>query len=203
MKFIKNTFPNQDFEPKREGYTKMKEPPMHALMMIALPVGAVTAAVLFVVAQRLTTVKLGLFNFPSLGLPLAVEIIIWLVAFVAFNAVMIPLHELLHALMFPEPLKSERVYFGFHNMGAFYAFYTEDLKRWQMLLSMATPFVVLTLTPWVLIVVYNVNLPLLMLAILYHAFTAAGDLIGIYLVLKNTPTNSVLKNKGYDTYYKR
>lgn len=203
MKFIKNQFPNMGFEPEIEGYTKMREPSMQTFMLSALPMGAAVAGVLFFVAQLLTSVKLQLFVFLRLNVPVVIEVLIFVIGFAVFNVVMIVVHEILHALVFPEPIKSDHIYFGFHKMGAVFAFYTEDMKRGQMLLSMATPFILLSMVPWTLIVIYNINAPLLMLALLYHAFMAVGDLMGIYLIVKNTPKNSVLKNKGYHTYFKQ
>jgi len=38
--------------------------------------------------------------------------------------------------------------------------------------------------------------------ILYHVTLAAGDLVGIYLILSGSPAGSYIKNKGYHTYYK-
>ena len=202
MKFLKNTFPNLDFEPEKEGYTKMKEPSIEKLMLIAIPVGVFATLVLYALAQVFTQTELEMFRISPIGLPIALDFLVMLVAFILFNIIIIVVHELVHALCFPEGLRSEHVGFGFHKSGAFFAFYTEALTRTRMILTMVAPFLLFTIVPWLLIIILNKNIPLLMMALLYHTFLASGDLVGLFLIIKNTPRGSVLKNKGYYTYYK-
>ncbi|MEX1307969.1 MAG: DUF3267 domain-containing protein [Eubacteriales bacterium] len=202
MRFLINEFPNMDFEPEKEGYTRMKEPSMEKLLLIAFPVGLFVCCVLFFLAQVFTQTQLKIFYFLDIGLPEIAEIILFIVGFVVFNVLITVLHEGVHALFFPEGIRSERVGFGFHKTGAFFAFYTEALSKNRMIITMLMPFVLFTLLPWLLVIILDCNIPLLMMALLYHAFLASGDLVGLYLVIKNTPRNSVLKNKGYYTYYK-
>ncbi len=202
MKFLKNTFPNTDFDPEKEGYTKMKEPRMETLLLIAYPVGFVVVFVLYILAQVLTSTSLDMFRFEPIGFDGVLGILVWLVVFVLFNVFIIIAHEGVHALCFPEGLRSDNVGFGFHKNGAFFAFYTEALSKRRMIITMLMPFLLFTIVPWLIMILINRNIPSLMMALLYHALLASGDLVGLYLVIKNTPRNSVLKNKGYYTYFK-
>ncbi len=180
----------------------MKEPSMETLLLIAYPVGFAAAAVLFFSAQMLTPASLQLFQFRLFGLHGLWEIAAFLFIFILFNIFIVIAHEGVHALCFPEGLRSDHVGFGFHKNGAFFAFYTEDLSKRRMIVTMLMPFILFTMVPWLLIILFNLNIPLLMMALLYHALLASGDLVGLFLIIKNTPKSSVLKNKGYYTYYR-
>jgi len=202
MKFLINTFPNMEFEPEKEGFTKMKEPALEKLMLLALPLGFAVAFLLYLMAQILTQTHLDMISLSSFGLHWALFLLVFTVGFLLFNVMLIVFHEGVHALCFPEGIRSEHVGFGFHKSGAFFAYYTEALPRWRMIFSMFVPFFLFSIVPLLVIIVLDKNIPLLMMAVLYHTLLAAGDLAGIILVLKNTPRGSVLKNKGYYTYYK-
>ena len=191
-----------DFEPEKEGYTKMKEPSMEKLLLIAFPVGFIVSYMLFIMAQILTHTHLQFFCFVDTNLPILIETALFFIGFALFNVIIIVFHEGVHALCFPEGITSKHVGFGFHKSGAFFAFYTETISKRRMIFTMLMPFVLFTIAPLIIIIIIDKNIPFLMMALLYHALLASGDLVGLSLVIKNTPKNSVLKNKGYFTYYK-
>ena len=189
-----------DFDPSIKGYKKMKEPSMLTLVWLSIPVGLLTCIILFFSARILTDTTLSLIP-QKLNIGLPYSLIIWVLIFLLFNVVMIIVHELVHALVFPASLLSDNIVFGVHSNGLFFAFYREDMTKRRMLFSMVSPFLLFTLLPLFLIIIKKIDRPLLMIGLLYHAFCSAGDLIGMYLIIKNTPKRCLIKNKGYHTYY--
>jgi len=182
------------------GYEKLEEPNIKTLSLLSFPVGIIAATILFFLAQALTSVHLDLDIFS--GVYTFKIILIAIFGFVFFNVIIIIVHELLHALIFPEKLSSDNVIFGVYMASMFFAFYKLDMKRERMVFCMLFPTILLSILPMVIICILNINLPIINFLFLYHTTLAAGDMIGVYLILKGTPKNSYLKNKGYHTYYR-
>jgi len=182
------------------GYKKLKEPSLSRLALISLPVGLIAALLLFIITQYLTSVKISIdlfYLFKDVKL-----IILAILGFISFNIIIIIVHEFLHAIIFPEKLSSDNIIFGVYRSSMFFAFYKLDMKRERMIICMLFPILLLSMVPLVFIIMLNINLPIINFLILYHITLSSGDLVGVYLILINSPKGCYLKNKGYHTYYR-
>jgi hypothetical protein len=186
MKFINNAFPNMDFDPDIKGYKKMREPSMIKLVRLSIPVGLSICILLFFTAQILTKTSLTLY-IPKIGIGMPFSFLFWALIFAFFNVFMLIIHEVLHAIVFPEKLSSDNIVFGAHKNGVVFTFYKEDMKKQRMLLSLAVPFLLLSVVSLIIIIILDINKTLLMIGLLYHAFCSAGDIIGMFLIIKYTP----------------
>ena len=131
----------------------MKEPSMEKLLLIAIPVGILVSLALYFLAQILTTTNLDMIRIQLGDFPIIIEILLFLGGFILFNVVIVVLHELVHAFCFPEGLASKHVGFGFHKSGAFFAFYTEDMSKVRMMITMLMPFILFTMMPLLTIII--------------------------------------------------
>jgi len=124
---------NQEFEPMTEGYLKLKEPSPNKFLLLA---GILSIFVLFIfeIILYFIDIDFSLYHFN--------DIIYFLIAFIAI----VPLHEFIHAVVFPGFPKSDRITIGFwKEKTLFYAFYDGDMSVKSFKLSLAMPFIVLTI----------------------------------------------------------
>ena len=109
-----------------------------------------------------------------------------LVVFIVSLVVSIIVHELIHGLTFGAfaPNHFKTVQFGFikENLTP-YCTCAEPLKKYQIILAMAMPCIVLGLIPSI-IAVFNGSFDLLLYGLIMIG-SAGGDLTIIYLILKN------------------
>jgi hypothetical protein len=189
MKFHLGAIPeNTDFNPEAEGWAAIREPGPWLIQIIAIPLALI---ILILLGGLLYLV------WPSGSATTSAVLL------VGFGLGFIPVHELLHALFFPEGLRSPHTIIGFWPTRAlFYAHYEHEMSRDRFLVVFLAPFIGLSLIPIVLIALFQwPSLELAFLALVNGA-AASGDMIGTLLVGYQIPRGAVVRNKGWRSYWK-
>lgn len=125
---------------------------------------------------------------------------IWLL--LAMAILLIPVHEILHAVCFPGGLQSPQTMIGiWPSRILFYAHYDGIMSRTRFLVTFAMPFLVLSLLPILIVGLWRwPSLELAALSIVNGA-AASGDIIGLVLVGLQVPASARVRNRGWRTYW--
>jgi hypothetical protein len=180
---------NQQFQPQREGWIPLKEPKnIWVLQLLAIPI-----SILLVLLITFIAAVMNLFN----------TIVIDLRFLVAF-ALIIPIHEILHAAVFPERLSSKRVMLGFWPKAfVFFAHYDGEVTRNRFIVVLVTPFFVLSVLPLMLLKLFGIqNQDFVFLCCAINAFCSSGDLLGVCLILFQVPRKAKMRNQSFHSYWK-
>lgn len=186
MKFVLNKFPDDEtFQPNEE-WTPLKE--SSNLWLIQLQ------AVPFMIVNVVTMLLL----MQLIGIHFVLNTGSMLISFLIF----VPIHEFIHALFFPENLLSKNVFFGFTFKGfAPFAAYIGEMKRNTFIRILLAPFIIITVLGFLYLVVFGRN-ELIEHVIVFNALGSCADCLGVFLILKQVPGGSVVRNKQIRTYWK-
>jgi hypothetical protein len=189
------------FQPAAQGWSSIKEPGPALLQVVVLPIALATAALL--VACLFWILPRGVYM--SGGA--TIQISIWLPF--AVLLLMIPVHELLHALCTPQWGMSEKTLIGIWPQKLlFYAYYAGTLSRNRFLLIQLTPFLVLSLLPLLIIAASRSSaldiglFSFLVVLSVLNGVASSGDLLGAGLILFQIPGKADIRNLGWRTFWK-
>lgn len=179
---------NSDFDPEADGWSPIREPGPLAIQFMAVPVAIVVVGLL-----------IGLLSLVWPASSVAGSI--WPLLLLA--VLLIPVHEILHAVCFPGGLASPHTMIGiWPSRVLFYAHYEGIMARTRFLVTFVMPFLVLSILPILLIGLFRwPSLELAALSIVNGA-AASGDIIGIMLVGFQVPASARVRNRGWRTYWK-
>ena len=135
MRFHYGAVPEDpDFQPEAEGWQPIREPGPLTLQLLALP----AAAILLVISVGLLNLVFSGEFFKSQPLPTTNPLPVWLLLSVVI--LLIPVHELLHAVVHPGwGLSSNSVIGLWLSRALFYAHYEGPMARNRLLLVFAMP----------------------------------------------------------------
>lgn len=196
---------NPDFNPEAEGWRKLAfEPGPVLLQLLAIPAMVLLAVLwgnLFFWVLPATFTLLQLASSPILS-------VIRLVLLIAV-LILIPVHELIHALVHPYWGRSTNTIIGvWLSKGLFYAYYEGEMSRNRLALVYLAPYLVLGLLPLGLLALLGNALgspsAVIILAVvsLLGSLFACGDIVGVIFLLFQTPGTALVRNKGWQTYWK-
>jgi hypothetical protein len=208
---------DETFSPQSEGWLPIREPEPLVLTLIAIPVSIglfllwgilcflVFPLELFIPEIIPISEKVFQIQLPIVASVLKTSIWPFLIIMILF----IPVHELIHALCFPDRGLSARTSFGlWPSTGFFYSHYEGPMCRNRFLLVLIAPYFILSLLPFALIAGLRLLgwLPEFMINLawlsLLNSLGAAGDLIGVWLVFSQITRATMVRNKGWRTYWK-
>jgi hypothetical protein len=181
-----------EFEPESEGWVYVREPGPVKLLLITIPL-VVLVGLLFKLAFWLAGVDVSpLSNIKNAP-----------IAFVIMLGV-VPIHELLHLVCLPGFGLGEKSIVGFWSkMFVPYVYYDGILPRNRFMLICACPAIVLSAIP-VLVSFIKPNIPVIIVAVSYLNCLVCGiDLVSIFLVLKQIPSDAVVRLNGFRGYWRR
>lgn len=115
--------------------------------------------------------------------------------------VLVPIHEMLHVVTFPDKISSPDIVIGSYR-GAIYAAYLREMKKERFLLGLILPIIILTVVPILMLLILNVNYPLLSKIALMNMVLSSMDIISFAGVLRKIPANAKVRNKGERSYWK-
>jgi hypothetical protein len=188
MRFVLGPIPDDPgFDPTLPPWNAIREPRPALMNLIALPIMLVTLGLMALFLHAFTNLSLTELAGP------------FLVAFL----LVIPIHELTHALVMPGSGRGGQTMIGFwpsHLL--FYAFHFGELTRRNFLLVMIAPFVVLTLLPLAVLALGGIESRFLGAVAIANGTAAAGDLLGFALILTQIPRGAVVRNQGWRTYWR-
>lgn len=191
MRWLYGAIPeNHNFNPEEQGWAPLKEPNPRKMQFVGIFLGIAIAVLLYYILPL---------DYWSIRVK-------WHTVVILFA--MIPVHELIHAFTHPRFGMSNDTHIGvWPSKFSILVYFKGERSRTNFLLSLAMPFLVLTVIP--LVMIYTVlqdASPLIItdlsLLILANGIGAAGDIIGIFILLTQVPSNAKLKNKGWRTHWK-
>lgn len=200
MKFIiSDRLPeNSEFMPEQENWNSLKEPKnIFSSLFLSLPIGIAAAGLIFLLARLL-----GL----NTELDYRTKIFIFDIKALLFLSIIlvIPIHELIHALFFPESLSSSKVLFGYIPKAmTFYAYYDGEIKKSRFIISLLAPVVVISFIPLLLLFAINFDAPFIIYISALNALLSCADILGAIIILCQVPNGTVIKNKGIKSYWKQ
>lgn len=174
----------------RPPWRPLREPRKITLViLLALPLGFLAAA---------------LFAFAALLLSTGDELVVTLdTASLLALVLLIPVHELMHALVVPGSLASAHLVLGFWPRSLLpYVHYEQELARSRFLLVTLAPLVVLSVLSLVLLRLFPALESFWLVFGLANALGSGGDLLAAGLVLVQVPRRAQLRNCGWLTYWR-
>lgn len=193
MRFMLGPMPeNSQCDLEDEGWVAVREPGLIKIQLIAIPV-VILIALLFQLAFWLAGVDVSpLTNIKNA--PIALAIILGVV----------PIHELLHLVCFPGFGLGEKSIVGFWpKMFIPYVHYDGILSKKRFVLIVSCPFVVLSIMP-LLSSFIKPDIAVVIVAVSYLNCLVCGvDLISIFLVVKQVPSDAVVRNNGLHSYWRK
>ena len=196
MRFHIGAIP-EDFEPD-ESWRSIYEPSPAWLQIFAVPI-AIAMTVLFAYLwQNLT-------EFSSLTVHHGYQTLFAVATALSLPALIL-VHELLHAVAHPMfGLSSATLIGAWPSRLLFYAHYSGPLTRNRFLLVFAMPLLVISCVPLALAAAGLLPSSLQLIAAwfsIWNALFACGDVLGFFLLLLQVPSNALVQNKGWRSYWK-
>ena len=189
-----------DFTPHEDGWTPLKEPSPLGLNLIATPIG-ILAAVLIALGWGASNFH---FEIGSSGYGPLFPLIIIVAVFGIGFPVLIAVHELIHALGYPQFGFSRSTMIAFWpSKLLFLAIHFDALRRNRLLLVYMLPFLAISILPLIVCRTLGIYPALLMLVSTANALCAGGDIFCFFLILAQVPANAQLRNQGWTTWWKR
>lgn len=111
-------------------------------------------------------------------------------------------HELIHLLLIPGFVKSDKTYMGLTYLGLFV--YTEEIlsKKRHIAIS-ALPFLSISIVLPVLLGITGLLNPVIIIIILLNALGSSVDILGLILIMYQVPSDAQLTSNAMLTYWKK
>jgi hypothetical protein len=190
---------DEAFDPDADGWIRLREPRSGRLMLMAVPLGMALAALPLWLWTQLLPIQMPA---ASSGFAFSVDVrqfagvVLAVVGFVV-------IHEVLHTLPAFIAGRSRDVVIGFWpRYFTPYAALTGAFPRDGQLLIGATPFLVLTLIPFPLAIMFPQAVWWLAALSVVNALGSGADLIMLFLLARQVPRAAVIRNQGTATYWR-
>lgn len=184
-----------DFDPSPPVWSRLREPKAGLLVGLATAFAVVLALVFG--GAWLAFLHARIPDSLTLSIDLAA-----LALFLGALATLIVVHESLHALALARAGEGSIVIGVWPSHFVFYAHKFGEVGRARSLAVGLAPFALLSVVPFALApLVHGIAGWLAALSVL-NAAGSAGDLIGVALIVIGTPRGAVLRNQGYDTWWR-
>jgi hypothetical protein len=197
VKFHFGAIPEDDFEPD-DSWQALREPGPLLMQVFAFPIGIALLAVFIFLWQRVATLS-------PMQIPQQYAVLFAL-ATIASLPLLVLVHELLHAVAHPGcGLQPATIIGAWPRKMLFYAHYCGALTRNAFLVVFAMPFMIISVLPLAIAAVGVLPPPLATIAAwfsIWNALFACGDVFGFFLVLSQIPANTIVRNKGWRTFWK-
>jgi hypothetical protein len=193
--------PNPGFDPGQGDWRKIREPGMGWYYLLGLPLAAVTVGCLSVAIAAA-----GKASHPivirTANVSLARVAGVLLLAIGGFVALLV-VHEGIHLLAHPGNGRSRDSIVGvWPSRAVFYAHYDGEISRNRFILMVALPFLALSVAPVALFWAVGTVYLWLVFVVLLNGIASCFDLLVIAICLAQVPARAVLRNRGWDTYWK-
>lgn len=119
-------------------------------------------------------------------------------------AMIVPVHELIHAFAYPGGLRSRHLVMGvWLRRGLAYVVYDAPLPRNRVLIMLLAPFATLTVVLGMIVIVVPSQWRLMaLLVMLVHTAICLGDFLTYSRLVRQVPVCAQVQNDGWVTYWK-
>ena len=207
MRFVFGPPPdNPDFAPERNGWRLVRVPSSSALLIFGSVIGIPLCAAMALGWSQVPVTSVGLRIYTGgLGLQagaIVAPILILLMGVLSFAALIV-VHELLHAFAFPGFGLSPATILGVWPRRFLpYADHHGPLPCWRFIMVGLSPFVFLSLVPLAVSSLAGTGSPFWVLVSVVNALVSGGDALIVVVVLSQVPLGAVVRNKGWDTWWR-
>jgi len=172
-----------------EGWVPSKEPPAWLVVwVLSLPAAALLAFAATVSVIRYTEISIQ-------GMSLSGLLLVY--------AALVPVHELVHAAFHPDRGLSKNTVLGFWPASVvFFAHYEGQRTRGGFMLGLLAPFLFLSLALMAVSGALGWSSWIAGAVIILNAAVSSADVLGAAIVAFVVPAGSVVRNKGWYTYWK-
>jgi len=204
MKFVKK-MPRTDKELSEkltvQGWKKLKEPrSMQMAILASLPFLLLSLGLAYFVILPFYNLLVPIRDFVENGFSFSINLLGVLGGLAALYAY-VTLHELLHGMLVPNWLKSDKTFWGVTVQGGF-VFTTEELSKSRFLLISIFPYLVLTVGVGLLCGLLGMLSSLVMLLIIVNAAGSCVDFLSFALIAAQVPNGCRIINNGFETFYR-
>lgn len=194
MKFHIGPVPeNASFRPEDGGWNQLKEPSPWVAQICSVPLGlCVFVGVVAAWGMILTHSEI-----------LARDPRRWLISLCLAFIAAIPVHECIHAVCHPFHGRSSDTILGvWPSMILVYAHYDAEMSRNRFLLMLMAPFLALTLAPLAVCAMFSIYHPVVVWISIANSAASALDLFGVALVGLQIPASAIVRNKGWNSWWR-
>ena len=190
MRFIVGPIPESEvLDPEKEGWTPLRQVNARKYTAIAFVTAApVLVATLWYLFRICPVLRSNPATISMLAL---------------FMLLLLPLHELIHAMTFRGWLRDSHVLMGIWFPFVMWVWYDGPQPRNRLLLMSCMPLLTLSLLPLLILLFLPTSAwnHLFRLIALLHIATCTADLQTFIRVIRQVPANAVLHNKRWQTYW--
>ena len=196
MKFIVGEVPvDSDFVPKAEGWLPLTKPRFITSYLFNTLGTLLLGSVFLIVVNFLLVAITGQGFFDDSVFAYYLPVV--------FSFFIIPLlHEVVRILVIPLAKDALNVVMPNEFLVWLGIAFSGELNRNRILLILGFPFLVLSLLPVLVSVLFGINSPWLSVPAFVNGLMSSTDMILIYHILRQTSKDSLILVNGLDVYYK-
>jgi hypothetical protein len=192
-----------DFHPAETGWTPLREPSALAFSLAGSVVGLALGIAAIAVWSFVPGLSTSFHTSGGPGDSMLLALVLVLGKVLLGLCLLVVVHELLHAAVFPGMWFSRGTVIGaWPSRGLFYAGYDGAMSRNRWLLVYAMPSLVLTAGIWAVELSLKSNWGWLPAWSILNAFFAGGDLLGALLIAWQVPAGAEVRNQGWSTWWR-
>jgi hypothetical protein len=182
-----------------EQWVPVKEPKsIIAAILLSIPIMVAMTFIVLYVTSLFVPVSLKNFGIDYSMDPFYMNINLLLIPAAFFLVV---IHELLHLVMVPNFLRSDKTFLGFSYFGAFVSS-EEIITRPRFIAISILPFIVISIVLPALLGVLGLYFPLVIFFVWANAVGSSVDILNLIIVLSQAPSRSYITSNGAITYWK-
>jgi hypothetical protein len=199
MRFHFGSIPeSNDFNPEAEGWQTIREPDPKTIQIIGIPVSICLLLLwaFFIIGFGLPhpldipfPPPEELFKIFSLGLVMVIPVALF--------------YLFLGILALPKGGLTSNTIIGYcPQKRSLYTHYEGAMSRHRFILVILTPMLLLGVLPLLLMPVYPTVISSLIYISFWGVLISGSNIFGLWLILYNVPGDTVIRNKGWKTYWK-
>jgi hypothetical protein len=195
---------NPAFHPEADGWSPLREPSAGLFVWLATGVGIVNGILAALAWAAILPDGVNLSYTIRGDDPRPwLSALLFLATVLGFLALLIAVHELLHAAVFPGGWLSPHTLIGvWPSKGMFYAAYDGPMSRNRFLVVLLTPLAVLSILPWLAEAIFHTGWALLPVISVVNAMAAGGDVFAAALIAWQVPAGATMQNQGWRSWWR-
>ncbi|AFV22791.1 hypothetical protein Mpsy_0580 [Methanolobus psychrophilus R15] len=180
------------------GWTALKEPQsLMTAMAASVPLAVLNLVLTMGIFWLFQPLTMADFGFSSDGFSISISLPV-----IAGLLLLLITHEMLHLLMVPDFLSSDRTYTGITYAGGF-VYTEEEIPRSRYLLITILPFVIISVLLPLVLGSADLLTSTAVALILLNSMASSVDALSFILVATQAPAGSHMTSNGIRTYWKQ
>lgn len=175
----------------------MKEPKnLVSAILLSIPLMIIATSISIIIINIFSSISLSEFGITTNGYAFTIYLsdILWVV-------LLLVMHELIHLIIIPNFIKSEKTYVGLTLFGGF-VFTEEEISKSRYIIITIAPFVIISLILPLVLSEFGLLTTTLKFLIILNSLGSSVDLLNLILIIKQVPKNAVLISNGPYTYWR-